>query len=148
MEFCDENIHETNGYNLYEHEKEYRLLDICKYIGTSDIFRGTTVDRNQFDAKEERVCRLYFPVDTFPAPTSNARRPPGRYPTYYGTRAAIHEADECSSECIDSVGEIYSFGLLKSYIELSSELECSPVRCSGGSKKDHYKIFTCSTKQS
>ena len=60
MEFCDENVYETNDYNLYKHEQEYRLLDICKYIGTSDIFRGTTVDRDQFDAKEEKYAIFIF----------------------------------------------------------------------------------------
>lgn len=44
---------------------------------------------------------------------------------------------------MDYGGESTTFGQLKSNIRSISEEEGSPVICSGGSKKNHYKIFTC-----
>ena len=44
----------------------YSLLDICSYIGSSDIYHGKKFDCDKFHRRNERYCRLYFDPQSFP----------------------------------------------------------------------------------
>jgi len=98
-----------------------RLIDICNFIGGSDLVHGQPVNGripfvdNPNQTFKSRVCRLYFDNDSFPAPKE-----------------------------LSEGGSNKTFDILRNYIRYIASREGSPVVCSScGSKKDHYKVFAC-----
>ena len=93
------------------------LLDICSYIGESDIWRGGEFASEHYrQGGNHRICKLYFDPKSFPPPQKST------------------EVDNCPI-----------FDHLKRYIRWAAWRDESPVVCKGGSSKDS-KIFTCNKK--
>lgn len=92
------------------------LLDICSYIGESDIWRGGQFVSTRYRQSEHRTCRLYFDPKLFPSPKQHSKG-----------------------------GDCPVFEHLKRYICWAAWRDESPVICKSGSSKDE-KIFTCNKK--
>jgi hypothetical protein len=82
-----------------------QLIDICSYLG----YQG-----DEGPASQQRVCRIYFDPQLYPAP---------------------HDLNEG--------GNTATFNELKSYIRSAASNDESPVTCSSTNKKYHCKEFRC-----
>lgn len=91
-------------------------IDICSYIGTSEIRIGFKIDWEQYDQRDKRICRLYFDPRRFPPPND----------IKYGGNCVV--ANE-----------------LRNYIHSAAIRDGSPVVCEGATSNDH-KMFRCNKK--
>ena len=123
IEFGDADLLEKYGLSYFEEGPHYNMLaclDICQYIGSQQYLGIHRQYCKKIKESGDRTCKLYFPPSLFPPPTD-----------------------------MDSGGSNSKFHKLKSYIELVSEKEGSPLTCivSGNGKKGGYfKVFACKQK--
>ena len=117
IEFGDADLLEMDGLSYLEEGPHYNMLtclDICQYIGSRQYLGIHRQYCGNGKKSGDRTCKLYFPPSLFPPPTD-----------------------------MDSGGSNNTFHKLKSYIELVSEKEGSPVVCLNGRKEKHSKYFFC-----
>ena len=117
VEFGNADLIEKAGLLYFEEGPHYNMLaclDICQYIGSRQYLGIHRQYCENGKKSGDRTCKLYFPPSLFPPPID-----------------------------MDSGGSNSTFCKLKSYIELVSEKEGSPVVCVNGQKEKHFKVFSC-----
>ena len=113
--FDDDTILQKEGLSYFDSgDSRLVCLDICSFIGSQRFQECQSSGGRSFKEKKRRLRSLYFPPSLFPPPVD-----------------------------INSGGDNHSFCRLKSYIELVSEREGSPVICIRGDKANHSKVFAC-----